>query len=120
MSQPFEKQTLPPIVIGGRHGRVVVSKEAQHPEWVFHPKAKSTRWVEILCDCGTRKVVRALTIAQGGVTSCGCRLKEIRANWKWMHSPALKNARGEKKISNFRIEDRLAADKIGETKGERT
>lgn len=57
-------------VVGHRYGRLVVEAEAEK-------NVDGVTRVVVLCDCGTRKVVRLESIRRGATTSCGCRNLEV-------------------------------------------
>ena len=47
-------------------------------------KNAATRWT-VKCDCGTTKIVKPQAILSEKIKSCGCLLKEMRANWGLKH-----------------------------------
>lgn len=54
---------------GRRFGQLIVTR-------LHHKSEKGVVWWECICDCGRLKVVRATSLKQGHVTSCGHRLVE--------------------------------------------
>jgi hypothetical protein len=63
-----EKKSLNKIQAGHRYGAWVILSEAKR-------LGGDTRYL-CRCDCGTEKLVSAITLRNGSSTSCGCQKKE--------------------------------------------
>ncbi len=92
-AQAFDKRKLEQPVVGKRYGKVIVVAETEAPEWIFGRANRARRWLEILCDCGTRKKVAAVTLAVGRARSCGCTMKAHRRELALRNQPVMRKAR---------------------------
>jgi hypothetical protein len=63
-----------------RFGRLVVVADA--------PSTANGRYVEVLCDCGTRKTARLADLRRSKIVSCGCAQRERVALLKASHGHA--------------------------------
>lgn len=54
--------------VGTRHGRLVITK--------ILPMNNKSRYVDVVCDCGSTKIVNLYSILQNTTKSCGCLYKE--------------------------------------------
>ncbi len=64
----MEKKSAPKIQIGHRYGGWVILSEAKR-------LGGDTRYL-CQCECGTEKLVSAITLRNGSSTHCGCQPKE--------------------------------------------
>jgi hypothetical protein len=71
---------LPPIPLGTRYGRLVVTGHVGTNDH-GHPRVTAS------CDCGQARVVLAGNLRHGGTRSCGCVRKAVaRASMTKLHT----------------------------------
>ena len=68
-------------LIGKRFGKLVVISVVPKEE----RKDKKRMYYNVICDCGTRKVVRRDSLTSGAVISCGCTQKERARELRLKH-----------------------------------
>lgn len=62
--------------VGDKFGRLVILK--------LLPPINKKYKVLVKCECGTEKVLYKNALGSGRTKSCGCLLKEVRANHPWI------------------------------------
>lgn len=45
-----------------------------------HSDERWRKWYEVVCDCGTKKIIMGSAMISGNTKSCGCLSKEVRKN----------------------------------------
>ena len=67
----INRERGPMSMIGKRYGRLVVLE--------YSHRDRNGPYILCKCDCGNEKIVNADTVKAGHITSCGCKIRELRA-----------------------------------------